>query len=440
MPLETPSNAIGRIDVNQLVRPAEAVVEPRAVAQLTDAFRQGVVTADDIISRIGTLGKTREKAEVMGLEEQLSPEAQALRQAQTAAGTSQAQLAQAQAEKQKILQQYPAVAYFDALAPTAGIQRPTLPDGTPDYKKMEQIGAELAVHEARKKQAAAQLENITTQESADGSVLFARTKQGEFVDPSTVKRLRADATKPFMSGTPAGTVEAAPLVEPRTAPAPATATAPTISPVGQEVSGEPPAGQPVGGGISLGPPKPTRAPVIDPVKRAADLAASQELLTSIKGARNLVTTPGVVGPGAGSLPAQAFNRLASIFGIRENEFENQRELEILINKKVLEGATAMKGNLSDKDVQFLKSSVPKLSDTPQIWSKFLDTWESLTNQNIQALGAAGAGAGVTPTPTAAPAPTQAPVRVNSPAEAPPTAQFIQAPDGRVFKNPNYRPQ
>jgi hypothetical protein len=35
---------------------------------------------------------------------------------------------------------------------------------------------------------------------------------------------------------------------------------------------------------------------------------------------------------------------------------------------------------------------------------------------------------------------ETPVKVNSPAEAPPTAKFIQSPDGRVFKNPNYTGQ
>lgn len=44
----------------------------------------------------------------------------------------------------------------------------------------------------------------------------------------------------------------------------------------------------------------------------------------------------------------------------------------------------------------------------------------------------------TTTPAAA-AVSEAPVRVNTPAEAPPTAKFIQSPDGRVFKNPNYKP-
>lgn len=53
--------------------------------------------------------------------------------------------------------------------------------------------------------------------------------------------------------------------------------------------------------------------------------------------------------------------------------------------------------------------------------------------------------GVAPAPAPAPAPasaaagSDAPVRVNTPAEAPTTAKFIQAPDGRVFRNPNYKP-
>lgn len=50
-----------------------------------------------------------------------------------------------------------------------------------------------------------------------------------------------------------------------------------------------------------------------------------------------------------------------------------------------------------------------------------------------------AAAPAAPAPAAAaPGVSEAPVKVNSPSEAPPTAKFIQAPDGRVFKNPNYR--
>lgn len=436
---------IGPIDVNQLIGTADkSIVEPRNVAMLTDAFRQGVITADDIVNRLGELGKSKQKAEIMQAQEATSPEAQALRAQQVAAGTEQAELGELQAQKAQVLQQYPAVAYFEKFAPAAGIQVPMLPDGSPDYKQMEKIGAELALHQAQKSEAAQQLDNITTQESADGSVLFARTKQGEFVDPKSVSKLRAQATKTFSRQAP-GTVQvsqtttetvAPPMVEPRVTP-----SQPQI-----EV-GPPQAGQPSGGGISLGAPKTTRPAVVDPVKRANDLAASQAMLGTIDNAKQLVNTPGIVGPLAGSAPVELGNRIAAAFGVREDEYENQRELEILISKKILEGAQIMKGNLSDKDVRFLKDSTPRLSDPPALWNRFLDTWKSLTEQNIAVLGSEGSGVlpesaalGQAAATATTPAPATAPVRVNSPAEAPPTAQFIQAPDGRVFKNPNYRPQ
>lgn len=47
------------------------------------------------------------------------------------------------------------------------------------------------------------------------------------------------------------------------------------------------------------------------------------------------------------------------------------------------------------------------------------------------------GAAAAPAPATTTTPTEAPVKVNSPDEAPPTARLIQAPDGRVFRNPKY---
>lgn len=444
MALETPSNAIGRIDVNQLVRPAEAVVEPRATAMLTDAFRQGVITADDIVSRIGELGKTREKAEIMQAKEAISPEAQALRAQQVATGTAVGATQQAEALKAKVYNDYPAVKYFDALAPVAGIQQPTLPDGRPDYKKMEVIGAQLALDQAKKSSAKAERENIVAHFDKDNRVVSAFTKQGMPVDPSHVTELERIVNTPFSQQAPGSVQTSADVM--MNGPSP-TISAPQIEPrrISQapqaipSPSGIPPVGTPVPGGFSMGPEIPPVKKAEDAVKRANDLAVSQSLLESIGKAKELVKQPGVVGPAAGSAPVQALNRLGAVFGITDNEYENQRELEILINKKVLEGAQVMKGNLSDKDVKFLKDSVPRLSDPPQIWDRFLDTWNNLTQQNISALNGAGTGTPGAAATAPAAAPASAPVRVNTPAEAPPTAQFIQAPDGRVFKNPNYRP-
>lgn len=52
MGLETPAPGLGRIDVNQITGgPPAPVVEPRAVAALTEAFRNGQVTANEIHDR-----------------------------------------------------------------------------------------------------------------------------------------------------------------------------------------------------------------------------------------------------------------------------------------------------------------------------------------------------------------------------------------------------
>lgn len=79
LPVIDPSALIGKPDTE--------VVGPRATAALIEAFRSGFVTADDILQRTGKLRKTKEKAELMSLEEQMTPEAQQsrtlARQAQT---------------------------------------------------------------------------------------------------------------------------------------------------------------------------------------------------------------------------------------------------------------------------------------------------------------------------------------------------------------------
>lgn len=458
--LESTSNQIGRIDPSSLIGKADTVVEPRAVSALTDAFRQGVITAEDITARLGELGKSQRKAEIMTAQEATSPEAQALRAQQTSAATEQGKLAEAQALRGQILEQYPAVAYFDKLAPAAGIEAPKLPDGSPDYKQMEKIGAELALHQAEKADAATELENIVTQESQDGSVLFARTKQGEFVDPKKVAQLRAKATRPFQRQRPgeaqvSTTVDQTSIVEPRAAASQTVVAAPVVEPQ----TSTPAAGVSIGGGISLGPPAITPGKMQTPEERALAVEKAKSIIPPIDNAIAAVQGGGVVGPLVGSAPVKLGNRIAAAFGFREDQFKQQRDLEIAISSKILEGAQVMKGNLSDKDVRFLRDTVPNLADTPELWTDYLNRWKQMAETNARI------AAGDIPKPTgdlfappdwepgsaapeasgnllepAAAGSASAPVKVNSPAEAPDTAQFIQAPDGRVFKNPKYQPR
>lgn len=461
--------AIGRIDPSTLIGRADPnIVEPRATAALTDAFRQGFITTDDIMSRVGTLGRARKKADiaVAGAQaqlagEQASPEAQAARAAQLGATTEQAQLAEAEALRKQVIQQYPAVAYFDKFAPMAGIEAPMTPDGKPDYKEMEKIGSEMAVWQSQKTDAQAKRDNIVTQESADGNILFARTKQGLPVDIKEVERLERLIARPFQrrapgtfSGEAGSAITAAQnanIVEPRD-PLPAPAIDPMADSAAPAPQGIAPAGTMVAGGVSLGPPKQAPANPEDAAKRQAQVVAAEAITPVIENALAAVARGGGVGPAAGSLPVQVGNRIAAALGLgREQQFQDQRQLEMAISNKVLEGAQVMKGNLSDKDVRFLQATVPKLSDTPAVWNEYLNRWKQMNDLNIEIL--AGRQPPITKdifsvgaaTPTASPAaaaagtaPAGVPVKVNTPAEAPPTAQFIQAPDGRIFKNPNYR--
>lgn len=440
---------LGTIDPSSLIGRADtSIVEPRAVAALTDAFHQGVVSSDDIVSRIGQLGQSKKKAEIMRAQEAVSPEAQALRAQQVAAGTEQAALAEARAVRAQVLQEFPAVAYFDKLAAAAGITEPKLPDGTPDYPQMEIIGAELALHQAQKHAAEAKRANIETDKSANGLVLFARTKQGQAVDPGEVQRLDAIITEPFKRQVPGSAMvspradaptPAAPMVEPRATAAPAAAPVIQVAP---------PAGTSVPGGISLGPPATAPGKPVDSVAQAQTLAAAEAVLPVIDTAIAAVERGVGVGPFEGSGPVRFGNQIAAAFGARTQELKDQRALEIAISNKILEGAQVMKGNLSDKDVRFLQATVPKLSDPEPVWKDYLNRWKQMAQLNVDIVsGRVGKPSGdifsvgwsegsITP---AAPTAANAPVRVNTPAEAPPTAQFIQAPDGRVFKNPNYRP-
>lgn len=441
---------IGPIDVSQLIGRADPdIVSPRATAALGDAFRSGFITADDVLTRVGETGRAKEKAQLdiansqsMSAQEQMSPEAQAARAAQLGNVVPGAELQGQQIERQKVLLQYPAVAYFEKLAPAAGIEAPRLPDGTPDYKKMEQIGAELAVHQARKSEAQQQLENITTKDSADGTVLFAITKQGESISPQQVQTLRARATQGFQRQAP-GSVD----VAPREAPV----SRPVIDvEVAAPVEGVPPAGSPVPGGVSLGPPKQAPANPEDAAKRQAQVVAAEAITPVIDNALAAVARGGGIGPAEGSLIGQVGNRVAAALGLgREQQFQDQRQLEMAISNKVLEGAQVMKGNLSDKDVRFLQATVPKLSDTPQVWNEYLNRWKQMNDINIEILAgrqpkitkdifSVGAPASVAePAAATAIAPPKA-----SPAQAralPPTVKTFIGEDGLEYKNPNYRP-
>lgn len=84
--------------VGPLVTPANPAVTPDAVKALTDSFREGFITSQDIIDRLGQTGQLKRQAETQQAREFVDPAAVAARQAAVQAGGSQAGLVSAQAK------------------------------------------------------------------------------------------------------------------------------------------------------------------------------------------------------------------------------------------------------------------------------------------------------------------------------------------------------
>src|SRR5438552_2302569 len=63
------------VALSQAIAPQAPIVTPDSVAALSQAFRNGQISADDIISRYGEVAKAKDKAEIQGLHEYISPEA-----------------------------------------------------------------------------------------------------------------------------------------------------------------------------------------------------------------------------------------------------------------------------------------------------------------------------------------------------------------------------
>lgn len=70
--LGAPPNAVVNPDVSSLIGLAAPVVEPRSTAMLTDAFRQGFITSDDILERVGTRAREKKKLELAQTQQALA--------------------------------------------------------------------------------------------------------------------------------------------------------------------------------------------------------------------------------------------------------------------------------------------------------------------------------------------------------------------------------
>lgn len=93
------------------------------------------------------------------------------------------------------------------------------------------------------------------------------------------------------------------------------------------------------------------------IKRDASGAA-------LKGPRNLV------GGGAGSVAGQGVNLFKELVGFPEDR-AGFRELEMLTNDLTASKTRLLKGPLSEKELAFIKASVPRPTDDESVWDKYL---------------------------------------------------------------------
>jgi hypothetical protein len=97
---DTPQGAVAAGAAAQpLVTSADpSVVGPQAVQNLVDSFRQGFITGNDIMDRIGAVGQAKRKAELEQLGEYVDPQFIEARKSAAAAQTAQNQLQLTQAQ------------------------------------------------------------------------------------------------------------------------------------------------------------------------------------------------------------------------------------------------------------------------------------------------------------------------------------------------------
>jgi hypothetical protein len=419
------TDRLGSINPSDLI--GRAVVEPRAVVNLANAFRSGFITADDIIQRSGESAQLKQKAEVQLLSEQVSPEAIAARAAQRDAAAAQAGLVGAQAgaqlplveptaalaatqlEEQQAVQKYgPGVEYFKALAPEGGVSAPVTTEGAPDYGKRAQLGLQLFEWKQQKERAKERLTPAHWEKSPDGTQLFKFNKQGELITPQLERSLATQAVSNFSQIAPGAAV---------TAPAPAaTVTAIEVTPAQRaaavEQFGVEPAQaavmtgadmnalvqpktastspsalvEPAAGATTfLGPAKAKDAPdKFVPAEGVKDIAMSRQAGTIAKRLQDRYTDlvnsePNLVGFIQGRLATWAkskeWNTKVAAF---------QRDATAIL-APIAKGTYNETGVLSDKDVARYEGVIPSLRDSPKVGHQkisdlFNETRGSLNNK------------------------------------------------------------
>jgi hypothetical protein len=118
-------------------------------------------------------------------------------------------------------------------------------------------------------------------------------------------------------------------------------------------------------------------------EEATAINASKEVHKDVKRAKDIITEINAVGPLVGETLAGGplWGRVKAVFG-NEGQFNAQRTLERLLSAQTIENANKLKGPLTEKELGFLRNSIPKLSDTEETWALWLDDLDKYLTRAI----------------------------------------------------------
>lgn len=149
-------------------------------------------------------------------------------------------------------------------------------------------------------------------------------------------------------------------------------------------------------------------PPTAPHEAAARVAATGEEILNINNelaqvqeAKKLINDPkmNIVGPVAGSWLGKTVDAVQAAVGLDSGEYNARTQLRQLVAQNVLRNAQMMKGTLSDKDIQFLRETVPGEQATEAAWTKWLGNYESKLTGALALKQTQAAAGGLLPTVT-----------------------------------------
>jgi hypothetical protein len=127
------------------------------------------------------------------------------------------------------------------------------------------------------------------------------------------------------------------------------------------------------------------------------IASSKEVYKDVQRAREIIKEVNAVGPlvGEGWTGGTLWGRVKAVFG-DESQYNAQRTLTRLISAQTMENANKLKGPLTEKELGFLKNSIPGLHDTEATWNLWLDDLDKFFQRAIAEREAALQGRAMTP--------------------------------------------